>query len=133
MLAGGRLTLSFEDAPMPLTPRGVVRGELRLVPELLTGVFAGNQVGEAYAGAGLRGEVAISSPKARMSLYLAARGLVIGEHRDGVIEPAWGFSVTLRGGTRIGLEEAVDVRSRDHVGDRELDVGATLFVGWSLR
>ncbi len=132
VLGGGRLTLSFEDRPLPLQPRGVVRGELRLVPELMAGAFAGSQLGEAYAGAGLRGEVALSCQRIRASLYLAGRGLVMGEHRDGVGEAAWGMSLTLRSGTRIGIEEAVDVRPRDHVGNRELDVGATLFVGWAL-
>ncbi len=128
----GRLTLSFEDRPIPLQAHGVVKVEGRVVPELFAGLLAGRQVGEAYGGAGLRGELAFGG-EARITIYLAARALVTGEHRDGVAEGAAGGYVTLRGGTRIGIEEGVDLRPRDHVGDGELDVMLRLFVGWAFR
>lgn len=129
----GRLTLSFEDRPIPLQAYGVVKVEGRVVPELFAGLLAGSQIGEAYAGAGLRGELAFGGEQVRITLYLAARALVIGEHRDGVAEGALGGYVTLRGGTRIGIEEGVDLRPRDHVGDGELDIVPRVFVGWALR
>jgi len=127
-----RLTLAFEDRPMPMLPRGVVAAQGRLVPELFVGAALGERLGEAYAGAGVRGELALASWKMRTSMYVAARGLVIGSPRDAAGEFALGQYILLRGATRFGWEGGAVVRPRDRQGGHGLDAIARLYVGWSI-
>jgi hypothetical protein len=130
-IAGGpRVTLTYEDALMPKTPMGTARAQLRLVPELFAGAFLGSDVGEAYAGAGLRGELALAAPRARLGMYLAARGLVIGLHRDGAGELGAGEYIQITDTLRLGFEGAAVVRPQDRGGDRELDCLVDVYVGW---
>ena len=130
--AGPRVTLTFEDALMPRTPKGTARAQLRLVPELFAGAFFGSEVGEAYAGAGVRGELALAAPKARLGMYFAARGLVIGLHRDGAGEFAVGEYLQITDHFRFGWEGAAVVRPQDRNGDRELDCLVNMYAGWRL-
>jgi hypothetical protein len=133
LIAGGpRLTLTFEDPLMPKTPKGTARAQARLVPELFAGAFLGATLGEAYAGAGVRGELALAAPKARLGMYIAARGLAIGLHRDGAAEFAIGEYIQITDRFRFGWEGAAVVRPQDRNGDRELDCLVNFYGGWRL-
>ncbi len=126
-----RLTLAFED-PIPTLPRGAIGAQARLVPELLLGAELGSDRGEAYVGAGVRGEIALISWKMRTSMYAAARGFVIGSPRDAASEFALGQYIMLRGATRFGWEGAAVIRPNDRDGTHELDAVARLYVGWQI-
>ncbi|MBV8760478.1 MAG: hypothetical protein JO257_24515 [Deltaproteobacteria bacterium] len=129
---GAQLTLSFEDAPLPLTQWGHVAGEARLVPELIVGELGNDQYAEGYVGAGLRGEIHMAGPKARAGFYTAARGLIIGAHRDSAAEFVIGDYILLKSMTRIGVEGGAMVRPQDRDGNHELDATMRVYVGWRL-
>jgi len=130
--AGPRLTLTFEDPLPPKTPKGTARAEGRLVPELFAGAYLGGQLGEGYAGAGLRGELMLAAPKARLGMYIAARALAIGLHRDGAGEFGVGEYIQITDKFRFGWEGAAVVRPQDRNGDRELDCVVNFYAGWRL-
>jgi hypothetical protein len=132
IFAGPRVTLTFEDPPLPKTPKGKVRAELRLVPELFAGTALGAELGEGYGGAGLRGEIHMAGWKARLGMYVAARGAVIGAHRNGEGEFAVGEYIQITDRTRFGWEGAAVVRPRDRAGDRELGCLVSMYVGVRL-
>ena len=129
---GLQATLSFEDAPLPLTPWGHVSAEGRLVPELIIGELGNNQYAEGYLGAGLRAEIHMAGPKARAGFYTAARGLVIGANRDSAAEFVVGDYVLVKSMTRIGVEGGAMVRPSDRDGNHELDATMRVYVGWRL-
>jgi hypothetical protein len=130
--AGPRVTLTFEDPLPPKPPKGTANAEGRLVPELFAGAFFGANIGEGYAGAGLRGELMLAAPKARLGMYIAARGFAIGLHRDGAGEFAVGEYIQITDKLRFGWEGAAVVRPQDRNGDRELDCLVNAYVGWRL-
>jgi hypothetical protein len=128
--AGPRVMLTFEDPLLPKPPKGKVSADARLVPELFAGANFDATVGEGYAGAGVRGEIDIASWRARLAMYMSARGFVIGLHRDGAGEFAVGEYIHLADHFRFGWEAAAVVRPQDREGDRELDCDVTMYVGW---
>jgi hypothetical protein len=135
-LAGARLTLSFDDALLPVPPPGLIDHDFRLVPELFAGFLADEHRAEGMIGAGLRGELALASHRhgfaIRTAIYTAARGVVIGEHQDPAAELVLGEYVTIGHTTaRVGWEGGAMIRPRDRAGDRELDAVLTCYVGWS--
>lgn len=135
-LAGARLTLSFDDALVPLPPPGMIDHDFRLVPEVFAGFVAGEHRAEGMIGAGLRGELALASHRCafamRTAIYTAARGVVIGKHQDPAAELVLGEYVTIGSSTaRFGWEGGAMIRPRDRAGDRELDAVLTFYVGWS--
>lgn len=132
LFAGPRVTLAFEDPLLPKTPKGKVAADARLVPELLAGALLGSTLGEGYGGAGLRGELDLASWKARLGMYVAARGLVIGSHRNATAELALGEYIQITDKTRFGWEGAALVRPQDREGDHELDCLVTMYVGVRL-
>jgi hypothetical protein len=136
ILGGGRLTMSFESAPLAAPPPGLYVRDARIVPELLAGFVADDTHAEGYVGAGARLELRIASMRHerlwRGGFYLAGRGLLVGGHQDGGIELALGSYLTTERGTRIGWESAAIMRPRhDATADqaRELDALVTLYVG----
>lgn len=129
---GMQATLSFEDAPLPLTPMGHVAAEGRLVPELIAGELDNDKLAEGYVGAGLRAEIHMAGPKARAGFYVAGRGYVIGAHRDSAAEFVIGDYLMIRGMTRIGVEGGAMVRPQDRDGNHDLDVTMRLYVGWRI-
>jgi hypothetical protein len=131
--AGPRIMLTFENAPVPLTAaRGKVAVDARLVPELFGGAFFGSNLGEAYAGAGLRGELQMATWKARLGSYFAPRGFVIGRDRNAAAEFAVGEYVQLTDKLRLGWEGAAVVRLANREGDKEVDCLVNLYAGWRL-
>jgi hypothetical protein len=137
LLAGARLTVSFEDPPLAMPPPGDIAAEVRLAPELLTGFLADDVHAEGYVGAGVRGELWLASHRRsvgmRTAVYAAARAIVIGGHRDGAVEAAIGEYLSFRGGSRFGWEGGALIRPRADAaepGPRELDALVTIYVGW---
>ena len=68
---GARITLSFEDAPLPIAPPGLLLHEMRLVPELFAGFYMNDVRVRSQVGAGLRGEVWLSPPRRRRQRCLS--------------------------------------------------------------
>ena len=110
---GGRVLLAFEHDPVPYPgelgePGAAAR--LELVPELFVGTFVERSSSELFAGAGVRLDLAYAQRElgllrvtARGGLYLAARGLVVGEHRDPFLEATFGTYFMVRA-TKVGFE-----------------------------
>lgn len=143
LLGDARLTLAYEDAPIPVPAPGEHDASARLVPELLVGSIVDASRAEGYFGAGVRGELQfanhIASPTSfaiRMGLYLAARAMVVGGSFDPAGEGAFGqYFFVGRGATRIGWEFSVGGRRVGGVPadrERELDARAFGYVGWAL-
>lgn len=135
--AGGELTVivGFEDPSVPVVVPTLTEHRYRFVPELLGGVELESGRGEAFLGAGLRGEIQIAAhvtPRCiRIGMYAALRGRVVGGDHDPEADGALGWYFLLgRGATRIGMEA--------ELGERWTDAGAALavhpsvFVGWKL-
>lgn len=134
-LGGLRLSFGLEDAPIAMPPPHAIAKDATLVPEVFSGFLADDVHAEGYVGAGLRAEARFANGtlQTRMSLYAAARGLVIGDDHDGATELVIGGYVRLPGGTRVGWEGGAIARPRPHRGPaeaRELDAVLTLYVGW---
>ena len=142
-LGGGMLTMSFSDAPaaFPLE-RNTTNYVFRLVPELRLGFLANDIKAEGELGAGLRGELAMSTLgrwpfwlKFRSSAYLAVRGEVIGEAREPAADLAVGEYIYIgRGSGRFGFEGSVMFRRSTVDGtmhSRPIPMW-TAYVGWSL-
>lgn len=110
---GGRVSLAFEHGPQPYPGEPGepgVAARLELVPELFVGALVERDRSELIAGAGVRLEVKYAQRElgllhvtARGGLYLAARGLVVGEHRDPFLESTLG-TYFLVGETKLGFE-----------------------------
>lgn len=137
-LAGARLSLGFEDAPLAIPPPGLFVTEARLVPELFTGFLADDTHAEGYVGAGARleGDIAsnVRDVNMRTGIYVAGRGLVIGGHQDAAAELAIGEWLE-RGGKRgrFGWEGSVVMRPRTwDSADRQRELNAlfSIYVGW---
>ena len=89
MLGGARITLGFEDAPVPIpAPGGVAAGFL--VAPSLAGFLGNDLLVEGFVGAGLRAELQLASHRRgvqmRTAIYTVARAEVIGKHQDGAAE-----------------------------------------------
>jgi hypothetical protein len=144
---GGRLSLGF-DNPLPEMPatRGY-KWDGAIVPELVIGglVLPDAERADGYFGAGIRAELRFAQRdmgllrvSARGAGYIALRGLVVGEERDGLFEFGIGeYFARHRSSTRIGYE--IDVLMAP--GDRPMDEGRTdntvgllmqLYVGGAL-
>jgi hypothetical protein len=137
ILFGARMTVSFEDAPMPIPLAGDIAADLRLAPELLAGFVADRVHAEGYVGAGLRGELWLASARRgvrmRTALYTAARAVVIGDHQDAAAELAVGEYLLFTGSKRFGWEGSALFRQRGgtSAGEaRELDAQLSIYVGW---
>src|SRR2546430_14415191 len=58
---GARVTLGFEDAPLPMPQGDMYVSDGALVPELLAGFLADDTRAEGYIGAGLRARLRFAS------------------------------------------------------------------------
>ena len=137
LLGGARLTLSFEDAPLPIPPLNLIDHDVRLAPELFAGFYADDRRAEGYIGAGARGELFVASNMrgwaTRMAIYVAARGVIIGKHQDAAPEFALGEYMLTGNGTRLGWEGAAMIRQRPHADpaqSKELDALVSIYVAW---
>ena len=142
-LGGGRLTLSFGDYPAAFpVERDVTNYEGRLVPELRVGFLANDVKAEGELGAGLRGELQLSTLgrkpfwiKIRVGLYAAARAEVIGANRDPAAEFALGDYVWFANGRgRVGIEGGMMLRRQMFDGMLATKASPvwTIYLGWAL-
>jgi hypothetical protein len=142
---GLRLTLAWEHAPLAMPAEPGFRAGGALVPELFVGSLADDVHAEGFVGAGVRAELRISQLEmgllklsARGAVYVAARGLVLGEHQAPFGEIAvgdyWAFGRTSH--LRVGIEGSVLVGAHYQMTDagRDRRVGGVvqLLLGWGL-
>ena len=144
----GRITLGWEHAPLPLpATKGYAFGGA-LVPELVAGTLVGSDRAAGFIGAGLRAELRMAQRNmgllevtARGAVYLALRGLVVGDQREPMMELGLGeYFLRHHNWTRIGFEldlithpttdpSAFDVTNP--VNAQSLAVLVQLYVGWA--
>lgn len=136
-LAGGRLTLSFDNPPPPILGPGTIAADVRLAPELLAGFVSDDTHAEGYLGAGLRGELWLTTARRgfhmRTAMYTAGRAIVIGGRQDGAVELVLGEYLLFARGVRFGWEGGAQIRRRNDIDareSRELDALASIYVGW---
>jgi hypothetical protein len=135
------LTLAWEHAPLtlPATPGFNVEGVL--VPELTAGSFVNDQRADVFVGVGLRAELKMAQREqgllkvsARGGMYIAGRGLIVGEKREPMLEFAIGEYLTrMSTWTRAGFEFAVVTVRRDTLEQRDWGVGGVFqfFIGFA--
>jgi hypothetical protein len=135
LILGARLTMAFEDAPMPIPAGDWYTSDTSIVPELLAGFLADDTRAEGYVGAGARLEIRIASNRhnanQHTALYGAARAIVIGRHQDSATEFAVG-SYLSRGADRrrLGWELGVMTRPQDRDQQHELDAMLSIYTSW---
>ncbi len=121
-----RATIGWES---PRTPYPAERGYRyggALVPEFVVGALMHDTKAEVLLGAGIRAELRIIQREggwlrinARSALYLAARGMVVGEDRDAVVEVVFGDHVSFgESPVRLGFEVGYTDRMTDGMEDR---------------
>ncbi|MBA2542034.1 MAG: hypothetical protein H0V17_20510 [Deltaproteobacteria bacterium] len=138
--SGMRVTLAWEDAPLPYPDRRGYNVGVALVPELIAGGLIHDDRAEALIGAGLRAELRISQREGgllrincKSAIYVAARGMVIGENRDVLTEVVFGDYIYLGSPLRLGFEVGVTKR---HVDQMDLDPTGMMvgfYLGWAPR
>jgi hypothetical protein len=137
---GARITLSFEDAPLPIAPAGLLLHETRLVPELFAGFYMNDVRARSQVGAGLRGEVWLSRRGAddnagfhmRMAAYLAARAKISGPDAKPGAEFMLGEYILTDHGCRFGWEGGIGLIKRtdlDSGASPELEALVNVFIG----
>lgn len=120
-----RMTIGWEP---PATPYPALRGYRfggALVPELIGGALMHGDAAEVLIGAGVRAELRIVQREggllrinSRSSIYVAARGMVVGKDRDAVLEGAFGDYLSFGDSpVRVGFEVGMTSR-RDGMDDR---------------
>jgi hypothetical protein len=140
---GPRLMLAFERAPLPYPDAPGYRHDGQLVPELMGGAFVGDdsEYADVMVGAGLRAELRISQREmgllrisARMALYVAARGFVVGENRDPMGELVMGeyFLFGRTGSGRFGFEFGGMQRREDGKVEAQQGFISQLYLGGTL-
>lgn len=136
LLGGMEGIVSFEHAPLAIPAPGEISADLRLSPELLAGFVADDVHAEGMVGAGLRGELALAAHRrasVRTTMYIAARGVVIGGHHDGAAQIMVGEYLTFMNGNRFGWEGGAMIRPRSGVDSseaRELDTLVNIYFGF---
>ena len=113
-MVGPRLLLSWEHAPLELPDTRGYRFAGAIVPELVGGAFIDDVRAQGYIGAGLRAELKMAQREmgllrisARGGLYLAARGMVVGEERLPFGEFTLGEYIYIGRNTRLGFDIGV--------------------------
>lgn len=140
-VGGIRGTLSWETRPLPYPDQPGYNVGVALVPELIAGalVVEDSNRAEGLLGAGVRGELKIAQFKkgllkisAKGSIYLAARGMVVGKDRDVILEGVFGEYIYLGNRPlRLGFELGVTRRYSD-VMDHDAAGGLLqVYLGWS--
>jgi hypothetical protein len=144
-LVGPRITLSWENTALALPDARGYKFDGALVPELVGGAYFTDERAQAFIGAGLRAELRMSQREmglfkisARGAVYLAGRGLVVGDNRKPYGELALGEYFLVGKSTRIGFEFAAVFTKADQmiVYDTYNDDGmrsggmVQIFLGW---
>ncbi len=139
---GPRVTLSWENAPLAYPDAPGYRFAGAIVPELVGGALVDDERAQGFIGAGLRAELKMAQREmgllrvsARGGIYLAARGMVIGDERKPLGEFAIGEYICIGQTGRIGFEGGLLVGRADSMDTFEPNStkigGAALFyVGW---
>jgi hypothetical protein len=139
-LVGPRLTLSWETAPLAMPDQRGYRFAGAIVPELVGGAFVDDARAAMFIGAGLRAELRMSQREmgllrvsARGALYVAARGLVVGDERKPFGEFTFGEYLLVGRATGLGIEAGV-LAGRAEMTDygRSESIGAIVqaYIGW---
>jgi hypothetical protein len=141
---GPRLVLAFERASLPYPETPGYRVDTQLVPELIAGAFLRQDPdltrAEMMIGTGLRAEARISQLRmgwakvsARMVLYAAVRGMVVGEDRDPLYEGVLGeYFLIGRNGWRIGFEFGAIGREQQGKIEAQRGFVSQVFLGGTL-
>ena len=141
-LVGPRVTLSWEHPALALPPSRGFRFATALVPELVGGAFIDDVRAQAFLGAGVRAELKMAQREmglfkmsARGAIYLAGRGMVVGDARKPFGEIAFGEYFLVGHTARIGFDFALVVTSEqpmDAYDNDNMRIGGVvqLFVGW---
>lgn len=139
-LVGPRLSLAWEHAPLEMPAQRGYRFDGSLVPELVGGAFIDDVRAQMFIGAGLRAELRMSQREmgllrvsARGAVYLAARGLVVGDDRKPYGEIAVGDYLFVGRTTRIGVEGGVIFGRPDEMSDggsRNVGGMVQAYIGW---
>ncbi len=139
---GPRVTLSWEHAPLAYPDAPGYRFAGALVPELLGGAFVDDVRARGFIGAGLRAELKMAQREmgllrisARGGVYVAARGIVLGDERKPFGEFSFGEYLCVGDTARLGVEGGVLVGRGDRMAGVEPDqpkLGAVVlfYVGW---
>ena len=137
---GPRLVLGFERTPLPYPDKPGYRHDAQLVPELIGAAFVDSEdrTADMMLGAGVRAELRISQREmgllrvsARMGLYVAARGFVVGERRDPMGEVVVG-EYFLVGRARFGFEFGAMQRREDDKAEAQKGFISQLYLGGTL-
>ena len=140
--AGGvHATLAWEAKPLRYPDRPGYNVGVALVPELIAGalVVDDSNLAEGLIGAGVRGELKISQREkglfkisAKASIYLAARGMVVGKDREPILEGVFGEYFYLGNRPlRLGVEVGVTRRYSDAMDRDSAGAVMQLFLGWA--
>jgi len=136
---GPRVTLAWEEPPLPYPQQPGYAVDAGIVPEIVTGAFLSSDYGEAMLGVGLRGELRLSQRQQglfRISMrgvfYAAARAIVVGDQRDFFGELVFGEYILWKRAGRIGLDVGGMRRSSVGVDGAQIGIVGQLYLGWQL-
>lgn len=121
-----RATIGWEPPPTPYPMSRGIRAGGAVVPELVVGALLHESTMELLLGAGVRAELRLVQREggwlridSRSAIYVAARGMVVGEDRDVVLEGVFGDHFSLGDSpVRFGFELGVTQRRSDGMEDR---------------
>ena len=144
---GPRITLGFEHKPLPYPAQRGYRFDGAIVPELFGGGFVEPERAHLFFGAGVRTELRIAQREmgllevsARGAVYLAIRGMVLGDERKAFAEFGLGQYWVFSNGMRLGFEASLIAGRDDEVMDvdgihDETNAGGVvqLYVGFGPR
>jgi hypothetical protein len=141
-LVGPRMTLSWEHAALTYPDQPGYKFDGAIVPELVGGAFIDDDRARGFIGAGLRAELRMAQREmglfkvsARGAVYLAGRGLVVGDDRKPFGEFALGEYFLIGKTMRIGFEGSLVVTSEQPMDYYDADtarIGGIMqvFIGW---
>jgi hypothetical protein len=132
---GARVSLAFEEPPIPMMAGDWWSSDTSLVPELLAGFLADDTRAEGYIGAGARLDFRITSNRheanQRTTPYVAARAIIIGKHQDSATEIALGGHISHGADRRrFGWELAVMLRPQNRDQQHEVNTMLSLYTSW---
>jgi hypothetical protein len=136
---GPRLTLGFEDPPLPYPAQPGSAVDTCLVPELIAGAFLSDALLEGMIGVGLRGELRLSQKQQgllrvtmRGVFYAAARALVVGDGHDFFGELVFGEHILLGRAARVGFSIGGMRRAAGGMDGAQTGIVGQVYLGWQL-
>jgi hypothetical protein len=135
---GPRLTLAFEEPPLPYPTGPGYAADTSLTPELIAGAFLNDQRGDGMIGVGLRGELRVSQRQQgllrvtmRGVFYVAARALVVGDTQDFFGELVFGEHILVGRAGRIGFDVG-GMRRAGGMDSAQMGIVGQLYLGFQL-